>query len=258
MIVLLLGLGLAQAEEFCNGIDDDADGLIDNDDYQDLGPDSGCLDLFLDGDRDGYGNSKDLACLCPPKVTGDPIEVELGSELYISVQGDCNDAESSIYPGAPELLSGWDEDCDGRIAWSEADCDGDRYMAIPGAACVGDEAVACFESTFEAVCDAETGWLMLEVQVDVSLEKFAGDCDDTDQNIFPSAPEVAGDGVDQDCDGEDEPLPEETGSDSGPDTGESEVLSGGCDCSTQGGSLAGLWALGMVGLFWRRRRALEP
>lgn len=47
MILLLLGLSLGQAEELCNGVDDDADGLIDNDDYQDLGSDSGCLDLFL-------------------------------------------------------------------------------------------------------------------------------------------------------------------------------------------------------------------
>ena len=35
------------------------------------------------------------------------------------------------------------------------------------------------------------------------------DCDDTDAGVFPGAPEVPGDGVDQDCDGVDEDLPEE-------------------------------------------------
>ncbi len=32
------------------------------------------------------------------------------------------------------------------------------------------------------------------------------DCDDSDDTVYPGAPETAGDGVDSDCDGEDDPA----------------------------------------------------
>jgi hypothetical protein len=37
-----------------------------------------------------------------------------------------------------------------------------------------------------------------------------GDCNDADDAVFPGAPELPGDGVDSDCDGEDDPV-EDTG-----------------------------------------------
>jgi MYXO-CTERM domain-containing protein len=84
---------------------------------------------------------------------------------------DCNDAISTIYPGAPELCDGLDNDCDGLIddgAGCCDDADGDGYDA---AGCGG------------------------------------SDCDDGDRSVYPGAPEVC-DGVDNDCNGvADEGLP---------------------------------------------------
>jgi hypothetical protein len=78
-----------------------------------------------------------------------------------------------------------------------------------------------------------------------------GDCDDGDASVHPGAPDTPGDGVDQDCDGDDPGL----------DTGEPASDpshppgSQGCGCVVGGGGLAGglLGILGWIGVAWRRR-----
>lgn len=247
------------ADEICNGRDDDCDGMIDNEDYLDLSePEtSGCLELFLDYDRDDYGGDVDL-CLCPAAIDGDYMEVEVGIDRYVSQAGDCNDAVDTIYPGAPEELTGYDEDCDGSVAVAEADCDEDGYRAVePSDTCSGDETVTCWDgSSYEAVCDAGTGLLFIELGDREDGANAPEDCDDMDAETYPGAAEIEDDGVDQDCDGEDLESPTDSDPETGDpgDTGPGDDGGKGCDCSTQGGSLAGLWLVGLVGLFWRRRR----
>ncbi|MDP2314147.1 MAG: Ig-like domain-containing protein [Pseudomonadota bacterium] len=77
---------------------------------------------------------------------------------------DCDDDDATVSPGATELAIGTcdsvDNDCDGAV---DEDFDADGDGAASAATCPGDE-----------------------------------DCDDADATIYPGAPEVCGDGIDQD------------------------------------------------------------
>ena len=86
------------------------------------------------------------------------------SEL-IATTGDCDDGDDMVNPGMEEMCDDdLDNDCDGLVDLSDPDCGG------------GDG-------------DGD-GWTVA-----------AGDCDDGNHTIYPGAPEIIGDDVDQNCDG---------------------------------------------------------
>ncbi|MFT4626357.1 MAG: hypothetical protein ACI8PZ_005034 [Myxococcota bacterium] len=94
------------AEEFCNGIDDDCNTTID---------DHYALDAFEwypDDDLDGFGDE-----LGAPRMACDR------PERYAANNLDCNDDHNGVYPSAPELCDGVNNDCD-LFVWDLSDEDG--------------------------------------------------------------------------------------------------------------------------------------
>ena len=102
--------------------------------------------------------------------------------------GDCDDNDWSVNPTAPEVcLDGLDQDCDGLDA--TGDIDGDGYI---DANCGGDD------------CDDTDAAANPSVDADGDGSNMCEDCDDADAGNAPGNPEYCGDGLDQNCDGEDD------------------------------------------------------
>ncbi len=84
--------------------DDDNDGVPDLDDCAPLDASVGVRQKFYaDRDLDGHGDANTTAMLC---------RAEAG---YVDNFTDCDDTNREIYPGAPELCDGLDNNCDGQI-----------------------------------------------------------------------------------------------------------------------------------------------
>ena len=142
-------------------------------------------DELTDPDNDGLCNEFDN---CPYLYNPDQIDdnhngvgdvcEDYDGDGYTVDDGDCNDEDANIYPGATETCNGKDDDCDGSIDENllntyYEDSDGDGY---------GNPL-----STVQT-CTRPDGYAHI-----------GNDCDDNDPSI--PGTEVC-DGIDNDCDGE--------------------------------------------------------
>ena len=200
------------ATEYCDGIDNDCDGGVDEDDAVGAGT------WYADVDGDGYGDpgSSSSACAQPSG--------------YVADDSDCDDADGAQYPGADEYCNGEDDDCDGTVDEDEAvdastwyaDVDGDGYgdPASSSVACVQPSGYVADDSDcddteattnpgatevwydgVDADCDGHSDYDQDYDDFDSRDETDDGeDCDDTDADVNPDATEVWYDGVDSDCD----------------------------------------------------------
>jgi hypothetical protein len=152
------------AAELCNGVDDDCDSWVDEDDAIDAAT------WYADDDGDGYGDVSSATAACS-QPTG-----------FVADATDCDDGAAAVNPGAAELCNGLDDDCDGTVdedaaidaATWYADADADGY-GDPGSATVA--------------CSQPTGFVA-----------DATDCDDGAAAVNPGAAELCN-GLDDDCDG---------------------------------------------------------
>ena len=127
---------------------------------------------------------------------------DVDGDGFDTCDGDCDDADPSVYPGAPDPCDGVDSDCDGDLG-DEIDGDGDGF-----APCEGDcnDRQAAVHPAAAEICDGidnDCDGVLLEGEEDEDSDGFgvcAGDCNDLNPTIYPGAAEGC-DGEDTDCDG---------------------------------------------------------
>ncbi|AWV90125.1 putative metal-binding motif-containing protein [Bradymonas sediminis] len=152
------------ADEVCDGVDNNCDGQVDEDEAVDAPT------WFRDADGDSYGDAS-IALVSCAQPTG-----------YVDQDGDCDDAKAAVNPGVAEVCDGIDNNCDGRVDEDSAidastwfrDADGDGYGLA---------------TDTRASCSKPAGYIARD-----------GDCDDTKAAVNPSADEVC-DEIDNNCDG---------------------------------------------------------
>ena len=201
------------AEEVCNSVDDDCDDGVDEEVL---------LTFYRDNDTDGYGDPAATEEGCTPSSGyvdndedcddaddslnpdtvwtidydgdgyGDDDQTYTQSQCtqpagYVRDTSDCDDGDEDINPDAEEVCDGADNDCDGTSDNDDAtdastwydDTDGDGY---------GDS------TTTTTACNEPSGYVADDT-----------DCEPGDGTAYPGSTtqETPGDGVDQNCDGND-------------------------------------------------------
>ena len=157
------------ATEACNGVDDDCDGLTDDEDAH-----AGGTVYFRDDDGDGYGDAMTPSTAMCEQPSG-----------YVEDDTDCDDADAAVHPAATETCNGVDDDCDGLTDDDDAHDGGTVYFQDDDGDGYGDAMTPS-----SAMCEQPSGY----VEDDT-------DCDDTDTAVNPSATEACN-GSDDDCDGD--------------------------------------------------------
>ena len=213
-----------EAEEVCDGADNDCDGGIDTDLLQ---------RVYVDADGDGYGDDAS-----PSEACGE-------GDGYVFDNNDCDDSDAAVHPDAGEVCDGEDNDCDldvdegvttaffqdsdadgygdalvqvdaceapeGFVA-DASDCDDESDVTWPGAPEQCDELDNDCDTTVDEgvsetyFLDADSDgfgddtFTAVGCSLPVGYSTQGGDCDDLEPLANPSAVEVC-DTFDNDCDG---------------------------------------------------------
>ena len=171
-----------------------------------------------DGDDSGDENQSIEFCMKP--------------EGFVENNTDCDDSNSLVYPGAPEVCNGTDDNCDGQVDegigtttyYQDADLDGygnpDNTMFAcslpPGyvtnsSDCNDSDSVEHPGQTWyqdadndgysNGVTDTSSCTRPTGYKVASELTSTSGDCNDDDESIHPGAEEICND-KDDNCNGQ--------------------------------------------------------
>ena len=106
--------------ELCDGVDNDCDEALSDDEVDDDGDgvtecDGDCDDAEAASLPGGVEICDGLDNDCDGGLSGDEIDDD--GDGYSECEGDCQDDDPDIHPGAPGDSSGEDTDCDGSVDW---------------------------------------------------------------------------------------------------------------------------------------------
>ena len=156
------------ATEVCDTVDNNCNDEIDEAGSQ------GEETWYADSDNDGYGDPNNSIVSCEEPTSG-----------YVSDSQDCNDGDSLANPdGTETCATAYDDNCDGETNEADSvecidyyiDTDNDGY-GISSSACL---------------CEPDATYTALQDQ----------DCNDSDPDISPAGIEEIDDGLDGDCNGD--------------------------------------------------------
>ena len=130
-------------------------------------------------------------------------ETDDDGDGYSVADGDCDDGNASVYPGATELCDGLDNDCNGTVPGDEADADYDGWRLCDDDCDDTDGAVN--PGATELCDDKDTDCDGINADNEDSdgdgLTVCEGDCDDTEALRSPDLDEICDDNLDNNCDG---------------------------------------------------------